>query len=144
MRIWYDALTGKHVRYAVAVAERLRRKGHEITLTTRKHPDTLPLADYLNESFVAVGKFNPKSLLTRLTEGTRRQLKFCQNLRKEPSGRSNFTRFIRSLQSCIRTQQTYNHNRRHTVRRCSPPPYFTVIKAHRCLKRDSCKNPANL
>ena len=78
MRVWYDACTGKHVRYGVAVAKRLRQLGHEVTLTTRKHPDTVPLARFLNENFIVVGKYSPKSLLTRLKESVRRQLAFCK------------------------------------------------------------------
>ncbi|MBS7621500.1 DUF354 domain-containing protein [Candidatus Bathyarchaeota archaeon] len=78
MHIWYDACTGKHVRYGVAIAKKLREKGHKVVLTTRKHPDTIPLAKFLNENFVVVGKYNPKSLLSRLREGTKRQLLFCK------------------------------------------------------------------
>jgi predicted glycosyltransferase len=82
MKIWYDACTGKHVRYGVAVAKRLRSLGHEVILTTRKHPDTLPLAEFLKEKFIVVGRYDPKSLLTRLKEGTRRQLLFCKIFEK--------------------------------------------------------------
>jgi predicted glycosyltransferase len=78
MRVWYDACTGKHVRYGVAVAKRLREFGHEVILTTRKHPDTVPLARFLNENFIVVGKYSPKSLLTRLRESVRRQSVFCR------------------------------------------------------------------
>jgi predicted glycosyltransferase len=78
MRVWYDACTGKHVRYGVAVAKRLRELGYEVVLTTRKHPDTVPLARFLNENFIVVGKYSPKSLLTRLRESVRRQLAFCK------------------------------------------------------------------
>jgi predicted glycosyltransferase len=78
IKIWYDALTGKHVRYGAAIAEGLRRRGHEVILTTRKHPDTLPLAESLNEKFIVAGRYNPKSLLTRVGEGARRQLFFCR------------------------------------------------------------------
>jgi predicted glycosyltransferase len=83
MKIWYDACTGKHIRYGVAIARRLRSKGHKITLTTRKHPDTLPMAEYLEEKFVIVGRYDPRSLLTRLREGTRRQLSFCELFEKD-------------------------------------------------------------
>jgi predicted glycosyltransferase len=82
MKIWYDACTGKHVRYGVAIAKRLRSLGHEVILTTRKHPDTLPLAEFLKEKFIVVGRYDPKSLLTRLKEGTRRQLLFCKIFEK--------------------------------------------------------------
>jgi len=78
MRVWYDACTGKHVRYAVAVARRLRTLGNEVVLTTRKHLDTTALAEALGEKFITIGKYNPKSAYTRLLEGTRRQLQFCR------------------------------------------------------------------
>lgn len=78
MKVWYDACTGKHVRYGVAIAKKLRSIGHEVILTTRKHPDTVALADFLEEKFIVVGRYNPKSLLTRLKESTRRQLFFCK------------------------------------------------------------------
>lgn len=82
MKVWYDACTGKQVRYGVAIARRLRALGHEVALTTRKHPDTLALASLLGEPFVIVGKYDPTSLLSRLRESTRRQLLFC-NMFKE-------------------------------------------------------------
>lgn len=78
MRVWYDACTGKHVRYGIAIARKLREAGHDVVLTTRKHPDTLPLAGFLNEHFIVIGRYNPKSLLSRLREGARRQLLFCK------------------------------------------------------------------
>jgi len=84
VRIWYDACTGKHVRYAVAVAQRFRRRGHEVILTTRKHPDTLELAKLLNENFIVVGKYGLGSLPRKLMESTRRQLGFCRMFEKNP------------------------------------------------------------
>jgi predicted glycosyltransferase len=84
MRIWYDAGTGKQVRYGAAIAERLRKNGHEMVLTTRKHPDTVDVANFLGEKFTVVGDYNPKSLLTRLKSGTRRQLLFCRAFAKNP------------------------------------------------------------
>jgi len=82
MRIWYDAGTGKQVRYGAAIAKRLREDGHEILLTTRRHPDTLPIAEFLGERFIVVGRYDPKSLLTRLKNGTLRQLSFCRTFEK--------------------------------------------------------------
>src|SRR3990170_8752425 len=84
MKIWYDAGTGKQVRYGAAIAERLRKDGQEMILTTRKHPDTLPVAKLLGERFTVVGDYNPKSLLTRLRSGTLRQLSFCRAFEKNP------------------------------------------------------------
>ncbi len=78
MKIWYDACTGKHLRYGAALAQRLRKLGHNVTLTTRKHPDTLPLGNLLNEKPIVVGKYAPASKLTRLKESARRQLLFCE------------------------------------------------------------------
>jgi predicted glycosyltransferase len=84
MKVWYDALTGKQVRYSVAIAKRLRALNHDVLLTTRRHPDTLPLAQFLNEKFTVVGRYNPESLLTRLKEGARRQLSFCKMFGQDP------------------------------------------------------------
>jgi hypothetical protein len=42
----------------------------------------LPLAEALNERFIVVGTYNPKSLLARVEEGARRQLKFCRLFEK--------------------------------------------------------------
>ena len=82
MKIWYDAGTGKQVRYGTAIAKRLRENGHDIVLTTRRHPDTLPIAEFLGERFTVVGRYDPKSLLTRLKNGTLRQLSFCKTFEK--------------------------------------------------------------
>lgn len=85
MRIWYDACTGKQVRYGAAIAQRLREKGHETILTTRKHPDTIELAKLINEEFIIVGKYDPRSPFLRLRESLRRQLLFCRMFeRKAP------------------------------------------------------------
>jgi predicted glycosyltransferase len=54
LRIWYDACTGKQVRYATAIAQRLRKSGHEFVFTTREHPDTIPLAQILGEKPIVV------------------------------------------------------------------------------------------
>jgi predicted glycosyltransferase len=84
MRIWYDACTGKHVRYGVAIARRLRSLGHEVTLTTRDHPDTLALARFLNEEMAVVGKYQPRSLPSRLKESLKRQLSLLEMFGDNP------------------------------------------------------------
>jgi hypothetical protein len=76
MRVWYDACTGKHVRYGVAIAKRLRKLGHEVIFTTREHPDTVALAKVLGEKPIIVGKYDPASLFTRLKESANRVLGF--------------------------------------------------------------------
>jgi len=84
MRVWYDACTGKHVRYGTAIARRLRKRGHEVIFTTRDHPDTLALAKVLGENPVVVGKYNPASLFTRLEEGAKRILLFSKMFKSNP------------------------------------------------------------
>ncbi|MFP3984474.1 MAG: DUF354 domain-containing protein [Candidatus Bathyarchaeia archaeon] len=78
MKIWYDACTGKHVRYGVALAKHLRNRGHEIILTTRKHPDTIKLANKLGEKPIIAGKYNPETLVTRLEESAKRILELLK------------------------------------------------------------------
>jgi predicted glycosyltransferase len=78
MKIWYDACTGKQVRYATAIAQRLRKNGHEFIFTTREHPDTIPLAKILGEKPIVVGKYNPSNLSSRLLESAERTAEFAK------------------------------------------------------------------
>jgi predicted glycosyltransferase len=82
MKIWYDACTGKHVRYGSAIVKRLNEKGYETIFTLREHPDTIPLAKYLGVKFEVVGKYNPKSYFTRLYESLKRESEFCRMFRE--------------------------------------------------------------
>lgn len=82
MKVWYDACTGKHVRYGVAVARHLRKAGHEVTLTTRKHPDTIPLLKLLGEEHKVIGEYSPSSPNSRLKGSLNRQLTFCEIFEK--------------------------------------------------------------
>jgi predicted glycosyltransferase len=84
VRIWYDACTGKHVRYGAAIAERLRKSGHEVIFTAREHPDTLALARIIGENPIVVGKYSPASLFSRLEESANRVLKFSRLFRDNP------------------------------------------------------------
>ena len=81
MKIWYDACTGKHIRYGTAVAQHLRKLGHEVVFTTREHPDTLSLASILGEKPIVVGKYNPQSLFSRVEESSNRIIGFCKMFR---------------------------------------------------------------
>jgi predicted glycosyltransferase len=47
-------------------------------LTTRKHPDTLSIAASLDENFIAIGRYGPASLLSRLKESNLRILEMCK------------------------------------------------------------------
>jgi len=84
MRIWYDACTGKHVRYGSAVGQRLRKAGHEFVFTTREHPDTLPLAEILGEKPIVVGKYDPSTLTSRLEESAERIIGFSKLFKDNP------------------------------------------------------------
>ena len=84
MRIWYDACTGKHMRYGAAIAKRLRKSGHEVIFTTREHPDTLALAHILGETPIVVGKYSPATLFSRLEESAARIIKFSKLFRDNP------------------------------------------------------------
>jgi predicted glycosyltransferase len=78
MKVWYDACTGKHIRYGTAIARRLRKSGHEVIFTTRDHPDTVPLAKILGEKPIVVGKYSPQSLFSRLEESANRVIMFSK------------------------------------------------------------------
>jgi len=78
MKIWYDACTGKHTRYGVAIGKRLRKAGHEFIFTTREHPDTIPLAKLLGEKPIVIGKYNPSTLFSRLEESAERVILFSK------------------------------------------------------------------
>lgn len=83
MKIWIDALTGKHVRYACAIMKRMKELGHSFILTTREHPDTIPLARILNINFDVVGKYNVSSLSSRLRESLIRQKYFLKKFKED-------------------------------------------------------------
>ena len=84
MRIWYDACTGKHIRYGAAIAKRLRKTGHEVIFTTREHPDTLALARVIGENPIVVGKYSPATLFSRLEESAARIIQFSKLFRDNP------------------------------------------------------------
>jgi len=84
MRVWYDACTGKQIRFGTAIARRLRQEDHEVVFTTREHPDTLALARLLGEHPLVVGKYDPASLLSRVRESANRMLQFIEIFRDSP------------------------------------------------------------
>lgn len=84
MKVWYDACTGKQLRYGAAIKKRLEERGYEVILTTRRHPDTIPLAKYLNVNVRVVGKYDARSLYTRLYESLRRQMTLSKMFRDDP------------------------------------------------------------
>ncbi len=78
MKVWLDACTGKHVRYATAIARELRARGHEVVLTTREHPDTIPLAGALGEDFIVVGRYVPGSRKGKLMASIERMAELAR------------------------------------------------------------------
>jgi predicted glycosyltransferase len=84
MKIWYDACTGKQIRYATAIAQRLRKSGHEFVFTTREHPDTIPLARILGEKPLVVGKYSPSTFSSRLEESAERVIQFSKLFKDNP------------------------------------------------------------
>jgi len=84
VKIWYDACTGKHIRYGAAIAKRLRTAGHEVIFTTREHPDTRALAHILGETPIVVGKYSPETLFSRLEESAARIIQFSKLFRDNP------------------------------------------------------------
>jgi predicted glycosyltransferase len=84
MKIWYDACTGKHVRYGAAIAKRLRKSGHEVIFTTREHPDTIALARVVGEKPIVVGKYSPATLISRLEASANRVIQFSKLFRDNP------------------------------------------------------------
>ncbi len=84
VRIWYDACTGKHIRYGATIAKCLRKSGHEVILTTREHPDTLALASMVGEKPTIVGKYQPSSLSSRLEESANRIIQFSKMFKDNP------------------------------------------------------------
>lgn len=83
MKVWIDACTGKHVRYAWAIANRLRSLGYKLILTTREHPDTVALAKMLGEEFTVVGEYEPTSIFTKLQASVKRELSFCKMFKED-------------------------------------------------------------
>jgi predicted glycosyltransferase len=84
MRVWYDACTGKHIRYGSIISKRFRKAGHEVIFTTRKHPDTLPLAQIVGETPIIVGKYRPETLFSRLEESATRVTMFAKMFKDNP------------------------------------------------------------
>lgn len=131
MRVWYDACTGKQIRYGAAIVKRLKERRHEIIFTTREHPDTIPLANYLGLKFEVVGKYDPRSKFTRLHESLERQLKFCNMFKDKPP---DVAVSHRSVEQCriafglgIPTVSTHDTPHADTVNRLTLPLIDTLV-----------------
>jgi predicted glycosyltransferase len=66
------------MRYGHAIAQRLRKLGHRVALTTREHPDTINVMKTLGEQAEIVGKYAPASLATRLRASIERELQLYE------------------------------------------------------------------
>jgi predicted glycosyltransferase len=72
------------MRYGSAIGIRLREYSHEFILTTREHPDTIPLAKILGEKPIVVGKYDPSTLASRLEESAERIIEFSKLFKNNP------------------------------------------------------------
>lgn len=78
-RIWIDACTGKHARYATFIKRSLEAAGFEVLITTREHPDTIPMLEYLGEDYRVAGRWSySKSPREKLKASLERQLELMQ------------------------------------------------------------------
>lgn len=66
------------MRYGHAIAQRLRKHGHHVILTTREHPDTINVMKTLGEQAEIIGKYDPTSLTTRLGASIEREHQFYE------------------------------------------------------------------
>lgn len=66
------------MRYGHAIAQRLRKLGHRVALTTREHRDTINVMKTLGEQAEIVGKYAPASLATRLRASIERELQLYE------------------------------------------------------------------
>lgn len=57
MKIWIDFLTPKHLLFFAKLAERLRKAGHKVLMTTRAHREVLGLMKLKNIDAVVVGGY---------------------------------------------------------------------------------------
>ena len=71
------------MRYGHAIAQRLRKHGHHVILTTREHPDTINVMKMLGEQAEIVGKYDPASLATRLGASIERELQFYEKFKDD-------------------------------------------------------------
>jgi predicted glycosyltransferase len=71
------------MRYGHAIAQRLRKYGHDVILTTREHPDTMNVMKMLGEHAETVGKYDPASLATRLGASIARELQFYEKFKDD-------------------------------------------------------------
>jgi hypothetical protein len=139
MKVWYDACTGKHMRYGIAVARQLRKAGHEVILTTREHPDTLALAEALGEKPIVVGRYDPSSLSSRLKESTKRMLEFAAMFKESPP---DFAIAHQSVELCrtafglhVPTIVTADTPHAEAVNRLTVPLADTVLTSEAIPKR---------
>lgn len=66
------------MRYGHAIAQRLRKHGHRVALTTREHRDTINVMKTLGEQAEIVGEYAPASLATRLRASIERELQLYE------------------------------------------------------------------
>ncbi|MFQ6076538.1 MAG: DUF354 domain-containing protein [Candidatus Bathyarchaeia archaeon] len=79
--IWLDATSGKQCRFLSIVKKKLGKLGYETLLTTREHPDTIPLLERLGVDHRVVGRYMISSLEDKLKASLERELSLFGLLR---------------------------------------------------------------
>ncbi len=72
MKIWIDILTPKQVNFFAPLTHRLKRKGHDVFLTTRKYREANELLERLGLDAVSVGRHGGARLEEKLMCSTKR------------------------------------------------------------------------
>ena len=72
MKIWLDLANSPHVLFFRPILAELRRRGHEVEVTTREYAQTIPLTDRFGILHEAVGRHGGRSRLGPIRENWRR------------------------------------------------------------------------
>ncbi|MHA1594232.1 MAG: DUF354 domain-containing protein [Candidatus Baldrarchaeia archaeon] len=78
-KVWIDAVDGKYARYSPLIKKVLEKEGFEVIITSRDHPDTIPMMKYLGERFYIIGQWSySKSPKEKLKASLERQLELME------------------------------------------------------------------
>lgn len=66
MRIWVDMDNAPHVLVLRPLVEELKKRGHEVFITSRRHGQTVPLLDFFGLEYKSIGKHGGKNKLKKI------------------------------------------------------------------------------
>lgn len=75
MRIWIDILTPKYVLFFKPLIERLRKRGHDVLITSREYRETIELLKIKNVDALIIGKYGGDTLKGKLMASIERMQK---------------------------------------------------------------------